>query len=255
MKRNKKAEKHKAYIRKELELDANWVAQRNLGCMPLDIPIHYGYNCEWVLRDDISRRDDAEEFKTILAHYGVSVWCKDKSFKIWDYKQKKKADLKPYFKAIDSHSYERLYPWAKKYFSVYGKDKVDRWGNVVKQYHVNIPEYYLKPKKSKNFKTHYYVIDEILKQEEAEIKGDLDTNFFAERRKSWKTHNSLKWYRTNSNRADRSHNKMALKKNMSYIFAKYDDINDDWGSWLEGYSDEHVEFRYYHQHSGQRNWW
>jgi hypothetical protein len=253
MKRNKKAEKHKEFLRLQEELYANWEAQKKLGYKPLEKPIHHGYNGSWTLREDIARRQDADEFWALIEHFGVSVWCRDESFARWSYDQKKKVDIKPSFKEIDENAYNQLLPWCKKHFSYkYGGDKI-HWGGVTKYYRVNVPEHYFKLKIEKHYKTHYKVIDELLKQEAAEIQARLEHQFFEVQRKHWERHSSGKWWRKCLNRKDRAHNKNALRKNMRHIFAKYDDINDDWGSWLTDYCDDEYEFRYRHKHYGK--WW
>jgi hypothetical protein len=255
MKRNERTEKFKAYLRKENELNENWAVQRALGYKPLDKPIHDGYNGEWKLRADIARSKYGEDVENLIYHFGKSVWCRDKSFTRYDYKQKREVDIKPYFKLIDEGTYERLLPWCKRFFVYTPSEDRVYWGSVKKFYKVNLPEYYFKLKKSKHYKTHYKVIDEVLKQEEAEIDAALETTFFKENKKH-------KWGRGPSkdlvqlyNRADRHHNKQALKKNMSMMFAKYDDIDDDWGCWTSDYCDDFVEFRYNHKHSCLWDWW
>jgi hypothetical protein len=251
MKRNKKAEKHKEFLKLQKSLYENFDAQRKLGYKPLDAPIHYGYDAIWVLRDDIDRRHDADEFWALIEHFGVSVWCKNESFTKWNYEQRKEVDIKPYFKEIDENYYNQLQPWCKKYFSYkIGGDKV-RWGGVTKYYKVNVPQYYFKLKIEKHYKTHYKVIDEVLKQEAAEIDARLEHQFFEVQKKYWKRHRSDKWGKKMLNKKDRAYNKIALHKNMSTIFAKYDDINDDWGSWLYDWCDDFYEFKYRHKHYGK----
>lgn len=251
MKRNAKTERFKAYLRKEDELNDNWKAQRALGYKPLDKPIHYGYNGEWKLRADISRSKDGEDLEALIHHFGKSVWCKDKSFTKYDHCQKREVDIKPYFKKIDESTYDKLLPWCKRFFAYSPADDVVMWGWVRKYYRVNLPDYYFKLKISKNYKTHYKVIDEVLLQEEAEIDAQLDTTFYKERRASWKR-GPGKDMQQLYNRADRRHNKVALKKNMSIMVDKGD---GDWGCWLTGDCDEFVEFRYNHKHSCHWDWW
>lgn len=250
MKRNYKTEKHKEFLRLERESHANWEAQRKLGYKPLDKPIHHGYKAFWVLRDDVARRQDADQWQYILDTFGKSTWCKDKSFKHWDRTKKMMTDIRPSFKDIDKDKYDALPTWAKKFF--YQTEK-RIWYGMCKVYVVSIPDYFLKMKIVKSYKTHYKVIDEILLQEEAELESRLDGQFYDERRNNWRRHRSKKKWRKIFSKADRSHNKMALRKNMGTIYAKYDDINDDWSSWLSGWCDDFAEFKYYHNHYGR--WW
>ncbi len=252
MKRNKKTEKQKEFMHLQEELYANWEAQRNLGYKPLEKPIHNGYNAFWVLRDDVSRRDDAHRFQYILDTYGTTVWCRRKDFKYWSYQHKKNVDINPGFREITPHVYEGLNSWVKKFFEPY--TVYSRWGsNSYVMYRVNIPEYFFVRKRVKAYNTHYKVIDEILLQEEAEIKAIIENQFFDEQRRHWNRHSSGKWWRKCLNRKDRAHNKSALRRNMRVIFAKNDDINDDWGSWVDTWCDDQYEFKYRHKHYGK--WW
>jgi hypothetical protein len=253
MKRNEKTERFKAYLRKKNELNENWAAQRALGYKPLDKPIHDGYNGEWVLRADISRSKNGEDLEALIHRFGKSAWCRDKSFTRYDYCQRQEVDIKPYFRVIDEGTYNNLLPWCKRFFSYAPSEDRVRWGGVMKYYVVDLPEYYFKLKISKHYKTHYKVIDEVLKQEDAEIEAQLDTTFYKEKRASWKRGPGKKMQQL-YNRADRHHNKQALIKNMRTNFAKYDDIDDDWGCWISDWCDDFYEFRYNHKHSCHWDW-
>jgi hypothetical protein len=250
MKRNAKTEKQKEFLRLRKEAAANWEAQRKLGYKPLDKPIHHGYDAYWVLRDDVSRRADADRFQYVLDNFGVSTWCRRKDFKTWCYHQKRIVDVNPSFKEIDQYRYDKLSPWVQKFF--YSYQKQNYWGGqTYTMYAVNIPSHFLVKKVVKSYKTHYKVIDEILKQEEAEIDARIESKFYKEQRKYWGHNGCSKSWRKIYSKADRAHNKKALRKNMNMMFAKYDDINDDWGCWLSEYCDDFAEFRY----TPKRTWW
>lgn len=243
MKRNKKTEKFKAYLRKEDELWKNRRAQANLGYKELDKPIHRGYDGTWTLRKDIARRVDAIDYFGLIHYYGQTVWCKDESFTRWSHKLKKEVDIKPYFKKITESEYNTLRPWIKRFFSYSLADDKVRWnGEVIRHYRVNVPEYFFVLEKNKHYKTHYKVIDEVLLQEEAEIYAALDTTFYKEQRRDWNRHYSQKDDRTLDHRARRTYNKRILKKNISYL----QDLDD--------YEDV-FEYKYNHRHSGKWDWW
>lgn len=249
MKRNKKTEKYKEFLRLQNAYYENREAQRNLGYKPFDNPIHYGYEAYFVLRDDVTRREDADKLQYILDNFSKRAWSRRKDFKVWSYGRNSTVDVTPGFKELDSYAYEKLPPWAKKYFYSY---EAKGWGGkTYTKYVVVIPGHFIVNKVVKSYKTHYKVTDEILKQEEAEISARIESQFYNEQLKHWKRHNSLKWGKKFLNRKDRSYNKMALKKNMSMTFAKYDDINDDWGSWLYDWCDDFYEFKYRHKHYGK----
>lgn len=250
MKRNAKTEKYKAFLSKMRESDANWEAQSKLGYKPLEKPIHHGYDAYWVLRDDVARREDADKFQYILDTFGTTVWCKRKDFKVWNYQFKRLHDLNPSFREIDQKRYDNLSQWAQKFF--YSYEKQSNWGGATRTvYAVNIPSYFLVRKVVKSYNTHYKVLDEVLKQEEAEIDAQLDTTFYDEKGKYYNRHSAGKKWRKIFNRADRAHNKVALRKNMGTVFALSDDISDDWGSWLYHWCDDFYEFKYKHKHYGR----
>jgi len=250
MKKNKKAEKQKEFLKLQRQLSSNWKTQRNLGYRQLEKPIHHGYDAYWTLREDIQRREDVDKFESILYHFSKSVWCRKKDFKKWDNNLKKEIEIKPYFKELNANEYEKLYPWAKKFFSPYMK--MSSWGGIPKtMYSVNIPEHFLVMKKVKSYKTHTKIIDEVLKQEASELESKIKHKFYNEDKKYWKIKSSNKDFKKILNRSDRYYNKIALRRNMDTIFAKYDDINDDWGSWLYDWCDDFYEFKYNHKHYGK----
>lgn len=248
MKRNKKAEKYKEFLRLQDAYYENIEAQRNLGYKPLEKPIHHGYDAYWVLREDVVRREDADKFQEILDNFSITVWCKNKEFRVWDRYYKRMVDVNPGLREIDQKQYNNLSTWAQRFF--YSYEKQSSWGGATRTvYAVNIPSYFLVRKVVKSYKTHYKVLDSDLQREEAEIKAQLDTIFYNERKKYY-CGSSKKW-RKILNKKDRVYNKVALKKNMSMTFAKYDDINDDWGSWLYDWCDDFYEFKYHHKHYGK----
>lgn len=213
MKRNKKAEKHKELLRLEEELWNNWQTQRSLGYKPLPKPIPHGYRAVWVLRDDVARRKDADRFQHILDTYGKSVWCRREDFQAWCGLQKRMVDVNPSFRSITPDVYENLPNWEKKFFSE--RTDFHRWGGFfTKKYVVEIPSYYLVRKISKDYKTHYKVIDEILQQEEAEIEAKLDEEFYDQRRAHWNRARSNRTWKKFYHRSERSRTKQAIRQNV-----------------------------------------
>lgn len=243
MKRNRKEENFKDYLKKKEELSKNWDAQRKLGYKPLDVPIHNGYDAEWVLREDVARSPEAEKYESILFYYGESSWHKNEDFKSWDKFYKRYDIKKPYFKRIRECDYDNLYPWAKKFFTYDIGNDVVRWGSTGRMYKVSIPEYMLKIKVTKHYDTHYKVIDEVLLQEEAEIEDEIRSKFWNHKVKNEHGHSAPKSYCKIFNRNDRAHNKIALKNNCASMIGK--------SFWNYFDSDDEVEkeYRYNHKHS------
>lgn len=231
MKRGKKTEKQKELLRLNSELRANWEAQRNLGYKPLEKPVPHGYDAYWTLRDDAARRSDADRMQHIIDTYGVSVWCRKKNFKVWDYTLKRETDLFPKFKELSIKDYENLKPWVKKFFVL--SSKLDRWNNSHYFYKVHIPPHYLVRKIVRSYKTHYKVIDEILLQEQAEIEARLEYSFYNERNSFWGRSRTSKKLKKIYNKANRKYNKQTIQKNS------------------QGYYQEDFEFK----DMPERCWW
>jgi len=89
-KRNKYFFKEKELIRLRMEDAKINDAIRNQGWVELEEPVHNGYYAEWVLRDDILRRDDAAAFQEALNACAKQIWSKNSKFR---YKDKEDQDL------------------------------------------------------------------------------------------------------------------------------------------------------------------
>jgi hypothetical protein len=229
-----KHKKSKLYWELVLKLEENDKAQRALGYKLLDEPIPNGYIAHWELRDDIARREDAWLFESILRDLGKTAWCKNKDFKHWNWKQKFYEDVNPYIKLISEDEYDRILPQYQHWFEyAIGKDKV-RWGGVIKYYECNIPDYFFKRVIERDYKTHYKVIDEVLKQEEAELEDRLDWEFRGQR---WSYSNAPKWYRKTFHVKEKNKCKRAIRKAMKN--GEYDYIPENFN----------------HKHCANWYWW
>ena len=204
-----KSKKSKLYWKLIKLQEENRAAQDALGYKPLDKPIHYGYTSKWELRDDVSRREDSWVFEAILNDHGKSVWCKTKDFTVYDISSRSKRDLKPFIEKIDEDIYNRIYPRYQKWFSYLIGGDIVRWSGVKKMYGCNIPEYFFKKVIEKNYKTHYKVIDEVLKQEEAEIEDAIQREFYGKRYRG-KYSGVPKWYRHFFDKKDKYRNKREI---------------------------------------------
>ena len=88
----------------------------NQGVIELEEPIHHGYNAEWILRNDIARREDANVYQEALDACKGKIWCKKKDFKFLNYKTRKWYVANPALKKINKAKYDALSPSAKKFF-------------------------------------------------------------------------------------------------------------------------------------------
>ena len=212
-------------------------AQRALGYKPLEKPIPYGWNMHYELRADIARREDAWVFNTILEKFGQEAWCKNGDFKHWDRGTGRYVDLLPGFKMVNEDYYNSLNPQIQHWFKYSPMcDKV-RWGHVERWYFCDVPDYFYKKVITRNYKTHYKVIDEVLKQEEAEIEDRLTWEFYGQR---WKHQNAPKWYRKTFHTKEKFKNKRAIRK------AMVSGLEDDF---------DNIEGNYNHKHCANWYWW
>jgi hypothetical protein len=256
---NTKDKNYKEYLRLEAKLSENWDAQKALGYKPLDKPIHDGYQIEYVLRKDIAARDDAWMYQSLLDDFGMTKWCKDKSFEVYNKKTKHKEVIKPFIKIVYEREYEDWIAKFQAFWTRSPKDDRTGWYNEV-AYKCIVPEWYFDTKITKHYKTHYKVIDEVLLQEEAELEAQIEKY----RRKFWKWHSSVpKHFTKTCNRKDRAFNKQVLRQNLQhqepaiykcYISGEYFECDEDWNDWLI-YGVEKKQFKYNHKHYAAWLWW
>jgi len=173
-KRNKYFLKEKAIIRLKMEDRKINEAVRNQGWVELEKPVHHGYYSEWVLRDDISRREDADVYQEALDACSKRIWSKTEEFKTKDYKTKKWVYHKPILKTLNKSEYEKLSESAKKHFVEDMTPKNWRYGYNDKQYRCTL-SYELVILKSKAYITHRMEHNGDLKRREAEIEKELNT--------------------------------------------------------------------------------
>lgn len=168
---NSKHKNYKKYLEVRRRKSEILEAQRNLGYEKLDKPYQRGWDTYWVLRKDISRRDDAEDIQLILDHYGTTIYCRDGEFKTWSREEKRYVNHEPSIKMISESEYNNLQPWVKKWFEHdQSEDDYYWWYTEPKRYYrCNIPRWFLVMKKEKHWVTHYKVMDELLEQEWSEL--------------------------------------------------------------------------------------
>jgi hypothetical protein len=236
-KRNKHWERDKQYLRLLNDLHENWETQRNLGWVELEEPIPYGYNAFFVLRDDVSRRDDSWIFQTIIDTCGTTSWKRKNDFlpvsssrngRWLKTNEKNYRHTYPYFREIREDKYDSLPEQVKKWFS---GTTTDYWGR--KWYYTTVPIFYFEVKVEQNFKTKVRVIDEILLQEEIYISGKL-SDMVDKPWSSW-GRNAPKSYTKLLNRSDRAKSKQVLHN-------------------IIRNGCEKENFPYHHKHSGKWYW-
>jgi hypothetical protein len=149
-------------------------AIRNQAYIPLDKPIHHGYNAEYVLRDDYSRRKDADAYNEALSVCMISVWSRKIDFMYKCPKTKRLRKRLPILDKINLEKYENLSTNAKKLFVEYTgpKHKYWRYGFGDKLYSCTLT-YEIVVKISNAYITHRREHDSILYQEESELESQL----------------------------------------------------------------------------------
>jgi hypothetical protein len=168
-KRNKHFWKEKQLIRLRIKDGEINKAIRNQGWVELEEPIPNGYYAEWVLREDILRRSDAEAYQEALDACKEKIWSRNPEFRYKDKKTKRWVQVNPKLKDIKKEAYENLSPTAKKFFvENTGKERrywrqgfSDKWYSCTLSYELVV-------KVTKAFITHRREHDGILYQMDAE---------------------------------------------------------------------------------------
>tara|TARA_R110002020_G_scaffold123630_1_gene280357 strand:+ start:2387 stop:3076 length:690 start_codon:yes stop_codon:yes gene_type:complete len=161
-------------------------AQRELGWIELDKPIYLGYAKGFVLRDDISRRKDAQVFEDILKHINTFVTCKNKDFMAKPWNSKKKEPIPHTLSTLSKKVYNKLPTNQQKHFYHYYSHKKKEW--VYKFTN----DYYFVPKIEKNYAYKVREHDADLDAQEAEIDNYIQNNNLwpkIGKVMGWKTHN------------------------------------------------------------------
>lgn len=112
---NKYFKRKKEFIRLDKERRENNHLIRNQGYYKLEKPIPHGWYETFVLRDDISRREDADFYQEILDVCNSSIWSLDGKFIFRDDK-KRKHRKKPVLKVINLNQYSKLSDKVKEFF-------------------------------------------------------------------------------------------------------------------------------------------
>lgn len=166
MSQNTKHKSYKEYLRLLEKQDKLYDIKNALGYEKLEKPYQHGYNAFHVLRDDISRRKDAELYQYLLDNFSVTTWSKDGVF----YKVFKRhiSDNRPHFKLISEEEYEKLETKYKNHFFHDSRYDQKYWnGTVYKKYRCYLPPHFLVMKVVNDYITHKLIID-------PQVESELD---------------------------------------------------------------------------------
>lgn len=213
---NTKIKNYKKYLKYVKDFEENRKAQLNLGYKKLDVPIHYGYNVYFVLRDDILKRKDSNIIQYIIDNFSSTEWSLRKDLMTYSYELKADVKIHPKIYDLNQNTYNKLPLKVKDYFYEYEKTYLN---TIRKYYRCILPKWFFKIKRVKNYKTHYKIISSELKKEEAYINKKLYTDFY--NLWSYKSH-APKKYTKLCNRRDRRKSKNEIRKSINRM--SFDDM-------------------------------
>lgn len=167
MKMHKKEERQKQALKLVRELNSLWAVDPP--CQELEHPIRCGWKRFFVLRDDISRRSDANVFRRILDCVNTVEYCRRKDF---TYKEGKRwLPIEQELKNIRKQDWD--FPdYFKKYFRLVD---VNLATTVVRNLvYVFSPTYCFDFKVKPHYLTHVSFPDPVIASRKAEIEKVLD---------------------------------------------------------------------------------
>jgi hypothetical protein len=231
-KRNKKWSDDKEHRRLKRDLSKNRDTQRNLGWVELDDPIFIGWTAKIQPRADIKNREDGWVFEWICRNVTTDVFSRkienfswNKKIPAWAHRQDP-----PHVKCISESLYNDLHPQIKKHFCLdrfqaFSKEYKYRFGNW---YICTIPEFYWDIIYVKAYKTKVQLIDEILLQEEDEIKSEIERRFYD---KYWGYNSAPRAFRNHLNRIQRRKSKKDIIRQINELEPEYTPNYKD-AAWL-----------------------
>lgn len=223
----KQYQKEKEYLKLKNADSDNYAAQRNLGWIELDKPVFKGWEVKLELRDDIKNREDAWLYEALIREYGTSSFIKKKKdFDLVSYNIpnsspediKRFSSYKPSISSITEKEWGYLIPAAKKLFKK-DESSYKPWRGYM--YKCVVPHFFFEYKFEKYYKTHVRIIDNILKQEAAEIRFLFEKDHYI--RHYCKRSGAPKWYRRHLNKSQKAKSKKILLKIINNKEAIFED--------------------------------
>lgn len=216
--------------------------QRNQCWAELDEPEPYGWYVVAVLRDDISRRADADTIQEALDLVKRPCWTREKRTgfrwkghtctitgkRDWqEYTPWGGSYYHSYSYSIDYNNWVKLRPEVRRWFTP--PAYIDYWGRGWCE--CNIPTWFWGVKFERCMATHYLEIDTDLQSEDAWIDNHIDGKFYKEERMEWRTYPKRNPYTSKQ----RAHNKHVLNKMKQYGWddsvAEFHPRKDDKWDW------------------------
>ena len=163
----------KALRKKGRDKDKVWQAIRDLGWEELDKPIRWGYEKIFVLRKDITKRDDVKQIQILLDMVNAGIISRDKKFLYKNWKTKKMEPMKHELDYISHKEYNKLTRKQQLHFKeVYKKDWRDIYSLV--GFELTLPDYYFVEKIQPYYVTRVLKTDPELQSEYDRIVQEID---------------------------------------------------------------------------------
>lgn len=238
-KRNKYWRRHKHCLQLKERLEQIRNAQRALGYVTLDVPIHIGYTARLALRKDVANREDAWVFADIIAMFGTTAFNRRRDGFPWLFKRKPRHHHRywlrfevnpPFVREISVGEYDSLDKQVAKHFS--RRVVIDGFRSRI-EYCCTVPSVFFEIAYEKEYRTEVKLFDEVLLQEEAEIEALLDDPRFYGIR--YDQYNAPKHFRKHLNRSERRKLKretdMFIKSNDDGVYYKPNYRGANWLWW------------------------
>lgn len=237
MKKNKKEEQNKEFLKLIDHYYDLLKLKRNPEYLKLDEPIKYGFEIYWSVNEYFYNTEYGDEIEALIEEFGETRWCRDRSFlkKSW---KGNYSPIIPYFRRITSEQIVSYQPWVRKWFVRDYSEKVylNWYGKEVVTYYLNFPKNTIVKKIRPYYLTHREVLRPDLMSEISFLENLFLSNKFygLKKRQDMGNFSDKPWAKIR-NRKDRQFNKNVLKKIITL--------------------DKDIEFRFNHKHSALRDWW
>lgn len=178
MRRDAKTEKQKelrSFFKDYFE-NYNWKKRREAGTFVEVEPYQKGWVRYYILRDDISRRDDAKHIRNALELINYDSVCKREDFTYWNYKTRKYEPISQPLKDINEEQYNGLSEKMKSYFVKYYP--VDKWTKKLAtypRYMFGKPDFWFVFNTEPNIITHHWLPDPEFETRRAEIEHKIQS--------------------------------------------------------------------------------
>lgn len=223
MKRLEIAEIRRKRVRAmEKELQRLFIAKRNQGFQMLEKPIKDGWFKHLALREDVTRRKDAQVFQEIIDRCGLEIWGSDKrqADKNWNrFHSRNNENGIPGLELLYGEKLVGISKKARMYFDGYDWQWMS-YSGYVKRYFCKAPRHFFVTKYSKSYITKVNIIDPELNRRIDELESEFNENGLYQLRMSLPFHQRWKPYNYHGRK----------RKRVKDQLKKYDEMDFDYWS-------------------------